>query len=235
MYKYIAYHNRTCVTGRNLFNWLTENSESWRRINRARRFKYMPEYLLRWGNSTIDTPNGVKELNTKQAVNNASDKGRMIELLIEHGVSVPEFAEDNTPAFRRNRYDHIVYRPNRIEGDKYALKPVDKVKEYRVHVFNDRVIGVYEKEPNEGESGLIRKAENCRFRRVDRATENIEGVQPIAKQAVKALDMLFGGVDVIEDREGKLYVTEVNSAPALNTPNLARWGREIINYIEGSE
>ncbi len=36
----------------------------------------------------------------------------------------------------------------------------------------------------------------------------------IAKEAVRAVDMHFAGVDVMQDLDGKLWVTEVNSIPA---------------------
>lgn len=36
----------------------------------------------------------------------------------------------------------------------------------------------------------------------------------IAEDAVKAIDMHYGGVDIMRDRAGKLWVTEINSIPA---------------------
>mgnify|MGYP006174668855 FL=1 len=65
--------------------------------------------------------------------------------------------------------------------------------------------------------------------------EQLRGVRPQAVAAVNSLGLLFGGVDVIIARDGRIYVNEVNSAPSLNSLNLNRFKEAILNHINKKE
>jgi hypothetical protein len=241
---YIAYNKRSSVTGKALFEKLKEakaGGYDWRHVC-AKEPKHRPDLILRWGNSTLPTK-GSTELNTQAAVRNAADKGKMMDILSKtKDVRIPMYVPvtAQTPRtlegnwFVRNEHDHITYRNTILAGDKYAVQEILKTREFRVHVFNDQIVGVYEKLPRE-EGAKIFKAENCDFRRIDLAdkaqTTRIKGVRPMAKIAVKALGLLFGGVDVIMDANGNAYVLEVNSSPSLNTLNLDRWVEVFTEYL----
>jgi hypothetical protein len=103
-------------------------------------------------------------------------------------------------------------------------------------VFNDQILGVYEKVPNNPGDKIL-KAENSAFKRLDTSDKEqvttIKGVRPMAKAAVKALGLLYGGVDVIQDANNNVYVLEVNSSPSLNTLNLDRWVEAVAEYLAG--
>lgn len=236
--KYILYNKRTCVTGKQIFDWFRSNDEGWMRKSSDKYpWREPVEAVLVWGNSLIRPPEGAVVLNANSR--NAADKEVMASIIHELMPPIIPLSDVWGHCYIRDRNDHVRYGNIVFSGDKYATMPIDKDKEWRVHVVGDRVVGVYEKIPNDGDLGLIRKDENCRFKRIDMSDPDnrleVRGVRPIAKKAVGMLGLDFGGVDVIRDAgNGNLYVNEVNSAPALNTPNIERWGSLILGLIGAS-
>lgn len=243
---YIAFNKRSILTARELQRSLSENlgkEYEVRCINR-KKFLKKPNYLIRWGNSYIDCPDGCIEINSKEALTLTSNKLLMARTLrddksvpfprmwdLEGGYEV-DWEEE---VFIRNKYNQVRFRSNPIEGDQYALEDVKKVREFRVHVFNERTIGVYEKIPQEGADANIRKNDNCDFRRLDMSNpdikEELKGVRPASRSAVRALGLLFGGVDVLLSENGQVFVNEVNSAPSLNGPNIERWSNFLASEL----
>ena len=136
--------------------------------------------------------------------------------------------------YYRNRAGIVRRRDRYVDGDLYGTEPIDRAREFRVHVFGGKTIGVYEKIPHDQNQQYC-KNDNCDFRRIDTSDESqrslIKGVRPEARKAVDALGLLFGGVDVIISRSGEVFVNEVNSAPALNGPNLERYFEAIQEYL----
>lgn len=244
---FIGYNKRSCVTGKALFDQLKsleiENLELRRCINTP---STVPDFFIRWGNSLTNVPSTCVELNTQEAVRRSSEKLDMITTLSNaEGVVTPQVGYTlsevrnlaiNQHVYIRDRNDHIRYdlATNFTATDKYGLAPIEKSREYRVHVFNDSTLGVYQKIPRD-ENTLIYKNDNCDFRRIDcsskRSKELIRGIRPMAKAAVKSLGLLFGGVDVIVSSDNTIYINEVNTAPSLNEPNIVRWSNAINNYL----
>lgn len=106
----------------------------------------------------------------------------------------------------------------------FWVKVIDSVNEYRQHIWDGRAIRIGKKV----EAGEHRRIQPVRSRNngwhidygfkptSDAFTESIRG---LAKAAVAALGYAGGAVDILEGRDGKLYVLEVNSAPALTDAN----------------
>jgi glutathione synthase/RimK-type ligase-like ATP-grasp enzyme len=112
-----------------------------------------------------------------------------------------------------------------------------KRKEFRVHVFKDKVIDVAEKRRVKAErrddkyDGYIRNHANgwvfCRNDVVRPA--DLDG---LALAACRALGLDFGAVDIIwNERENKCYLLEVNTAPGLTGTTLANYTNAIVNWI----
>lgn len=110
-----------------------------------------------------------------------------------------------------------------------------KQKEFRVYVFHDTVTDVLEKRKRKG----FESPDN-RIRSYDKGwvfcRENVvepEGLRQLAINAVAALSLDFGGVDIIwSKKENKLLVVEVNTAPGIqntSTKNLAKAMHDYIN------
>lgn len=102
---------------------------------------------------------------------------------------------------------------------------VSNTGEYRVHVFDGEVI-LYQKKSRrvneetgevvtaEGEEADVRNlASNWVYRTGN--LRRLERVEELAINAVRALGLDFGAVDIIKDENGEVYVLEVNTAPGL--------------------
>lgn len=83
----------------------------------------------------------------------------------------------------------------------------DAEHEYRVHIFKGKSIRISEKEFT-GQDG------NHKEYTTIKPTENIKQVRKAAKQAVMALGLDFGAVDILT-RGDDCFVLEVNAAPGL--------------------
>lgn len=264
---YIAFNKRSSVTAKALQEHINSKGLNCRIIN-DKKFKFKPDVLIRYGNSYLDCPDGCTEINSKEAVRLASNKLMMAYTLINAGVKFPkcyippssavligrefnlegengaysidgvEPMENGLELYYRNSAGIVRKRGHYIAGDLYGTEPIDRAREFRVHVFNGRTIGVYEKLPH-SEDVLYCKNDNCDFKRIDMSDESnrsqLVGVRPEARKAVGALGLLFGGADVIISKTGEIFVNEVNSAPSLNGPNLERYFEEIQNYISNVE
>lgn len=251
---YLMYNPRTSVTGRALFEELKSRNTSGINLRRCNKRppSSSPDYLIRWGNSLHDVGPNTVELNTQESVRNTTNKAAMLAILSEaEGVRIPDTAfnsgdisefsasasglrDSNGQFFVRDHNDHVRYDSRVRSTDKYVTRNVNKTQEYRIHVFNGNTVGVYEKIP-EDSSVMIYKNENSTFRRLDQASrtdmESIRGARPMARAAVESLGLLFGGVDVLRTPDGQFVVTEVNTSPALNGPNLARFADTLLNYL----
>jgi hypothetical protein len=91
--------------------------------------------------------------------------------------------------------------------------------EYRVWVFQGKAFTVSEKIfKGEGEyQGYMR---NQRFGFKSEKRDDLRKYEPLTVpsiNAVKALDLDFGAVDIIEGKDGKFYVLEVNTMPDIDS------------------
>lgn len=264
---YIAFNKRSCVTAKELRDKFSSEGVEARLIN-SKKFKKKPNVLIRIGNSYKEAPEGCIEVNSIESVKLASNKLLMAYHLIrKEGVNFPKahitleskavlddiFGSSNTlhgfsisdglDLYYRNSANIVRRRRGFIAGDLYATEPISRAREFRVHVFGGKTIGVYEKIPvnDEGEevgheNVLYCKNDNCTFRRIDTSDDeqrrSIKGVRPMAVLAVQALGLTFGGADVIISTDGEIFVNEVNSAPSLNSLNIDRYYEKIKEYIE---
>lgn len=104
---------------------------------------------------------------------------------------------------------------------------IKKDKEYRVHVFQGKIIDYQQKKKKEGYtggvSGIRNHANGWIYARS--GVELPEEVSTESSKAVKALGLDFGAVDICTCTSGKVYIFEVNTAPGLQ-------GSTLTNYVE---
>lgn len=126
----------------------------------------------------------------------------------------------------------------RWEGrDFWVLRIPEVVNEYRQHVFNGEAIRRGKK---------IFAPENIERRRIVEGVRSRKNgwhidygpfdspreLREIAKRAVSVLGYTWGAVDIVETRDGKLWVLEVNSAPSLKDENtLAAYVKGIKKWV----
>lgn len=111
-----------------------------------------------------------------------------------------------------------------------------KSKEFRVYVFKDEVIDVLEKRKRKNFLGeintYIRSYKNgwvfCRNN-----IEEPDDLRELAINTIKALNLDFGGVDIIwNKKENKCYVLEVNTAPGITNTSCKSFAFAIDKYIK---
>ena len=226
MADYIFYHANSSLTGKELKRVLGISGGTEGPGER-------PHRLIRWGNRADVRFNAAGAvLNKKSALNDASNKGRCLELLTGAGVSTP-------PAADRFDGDLLVGRTEtHVGGSGFFLittqRDFDLARQhlgcthfmlyiptqrvYRVHVFNGRVIGAGEKlMATDGTctSLHIRNVSTgwtFRYNNIDRIPREVERT---ASDAISCLGLDFGAVDIIKSTNNNLYVLEVNTAPSL--------------------
>jgi glutathione synthase/RimK-type ligase-like ATP-grasp enzyme len=113
-----------------------------------------------------------------------------------------------------------------VEAPLYT-QYINKVTEYRVHVFNGKVFHVQEKRKKEdfkNHNELVCNHDNGWVFCIKNVNPS-DDVLNAAIAAVSALGMDFGAVDIMVDGDGNPYVLEVNSSPGQE-------GTTINKYVE---
>ncbi len=237
---FIAYSNRSCITGKALRQALRAKRK---KTNRRAKCKL----LVRFGNTEeYSNLRAERELNSLDATKQTSNKLRMITTLASAGIPVPKYSNtigiaDCPPDRSGNYYIRsnlgvVRYGNDFGVNDSYVTSPIPyKRREYRVHVFCGKVIGIYEKIPNidgaENRPKLF-KSDTCKFVRCDLALSRVDqAAQEICIASVQALGLDFGGVDLIRNKNGEFFVCEVNSSPGLNSQMIEKYKREINELL----
>jgi tetrahydromethanopterin:alpha-L-glutamate ligase len=97
-----------------------------------------------------------------------------------------------------------------VDGVFYLQEFIAAPSDYRVFVVNNQVVAAMKRT---GDTWLHNVAQGGKCENIlDKNAEN--DVLAIALQAALVLDIAYCGVDVIKDKNGKIFVLEVNSIPA---------------------
>jgi hypothetical protein len=219
-------------------------------------FPYRSHLIVNWGNSTVpawklNMTGGC--LNHPNSVAIAASKIKTYRRLEEKNVPtvywtesvgvVREWLGDDYIVLAR-AYDNlsqgrgitILDNPEvDIPKARFYSRYQEHNGEYRVHVFNGRVIDFVQKKKMRDERieerGLthnkyVRNHQNgWIFARVD--VELPDGVEDTCINAVDALGLDFGAVDVIYSEESGPIVLEINTAPGLEGTTLEKYQQAI--------
>lgn len=187
-----------------------------------------PDVLIRWGNAQAHL-GAQQTINAPEAINNASDKLRALRLMSEAGVRVPQFSTDpgeiDYPAILLGRdrrgfggRDIVVYptiNDWQHQPHDFFTKYIEPHYEARIHVAFGEVIRVQKKYLDHAEdrtNEYIRNyANGYRFRSPRQALNGSRTRAAI--EALSALGLDFGAVDLIVGTDRLEYVLEVNTAP----------------------
>lgn len=189
---------------------------------------------VNWGRADTNAT-----LNTN--IRTSTNKRRMRELFREHGVPMPELIR---PAEGYWGVPVLVGRPDQHTGGRgfwlcrnledvrralrgtrrkraatHFMEYIDAPREYRVHIFLGKSIRISEKS-QKGNGYVTIKPQH-----------SVKHVRKAAKQAVAALGLDFGAVDILAS-DTDCWVTEVNAAPgvggsmpALYAETFKKWKR----------
>jgi len=159
---------------------------------------------------------------------------RVIQELIESGYDY--LAEQVTEEME----DIVVPPPVGLNNAPLYTVGIDNRGEYRVHVVAGEVI-LYQKksrrvdidgvaEVAEGVDADVRNLETNWIYRTGNL-KKLERVEELAVNAIEALNLDFGAVDIIMDDEGDIFVLEVNSAPGLGNADSLEAYTEAFNKL----
>ena len=126
-----------------------------------------------------------------------------------------------------------------VEAPLYTLEIKPVVAEYRVHVFNNKIIDIVQKKKLSSERREELGVEvNHRIRNHANgyifAREGVEvpgQVKDIALSSISILNLNFGAVDIVWDGE-LAFVLEVNTAPGIEGTTVVKYSDAIEEYIQ---
>lgn len=209
--------------------------------------------VINWGASKIEREIEGAIINKPEAIAKASNKLSAFKSFKEKGVSTPEFTEsleeankwlaDGSIVVARTKLNAhsgegiVIVDPDAdpkvdIPNAKLYTKYVPKAEEYRLHVYRGIVFFVQRKARNKDVpddkvnwkvrnhgNGFIYSNQDVKVFALDKAHRQ-------AIEAVKALGLDFGAVDLVYNRKkNEHYVLEVNTAPGLT-------GRTLEAYVQ---
>lgn len=207
--------------------------------------------LIRWGSARVIRKKPRQVLNKRNAILQAVDKLGTLISLSDRGIRVPQFfSMDNHEG--QNRFPYLARMINHTQGRditlclqqkdlerarergyEYAVKYIPTKREYRIHVFKNEIIKVSEKVETEPENAVpyIRNLDHGYTFRHER-TEISKESEWLAVEAVRALDLDFGAVDLVVSDEEISYVLEVNTAPSLIDSGIEKYGEKLAEWLE---
>jgi len=131
---------------------------------------------------------------------------------------------------------------NRIRmGWNFFTKYISSNAEYRVWVYRRRHLGTYEKVKVRN---VRWRSDTTHFGRGHKNGYAFELVAPVpdkvrpaielAIRSIAALKLDFGAVDVLEGKDGRMYVLEVNTAPGVEGPRqgINKLADRIANWVK---
>jgi len=190
---------------------------------------------------------------TQYSYGNLIDKCNQYRWFVSNGVRCPEFTFERGVACDWLAAGNIVFcrtltRASEGRGivvaetvDQLVDAPVytkytKKKREFRVHIFKDKIVQVVEKRRRSGWQGerdvRIRNTANgyvfCR--NVDNEPA---GLRELALQASRVTSSDFRGVDIgYNELKNQLFVIEVNSAPGVEGSNVDDYVNTIVEYYQ---
>lgn len=203
--------------------------------------------VINWGSSnpTANLGNAII-INKPHNVGLASNKLKTMRCLDKDGVSIPEWCTDRETAVQWLTEGHNVFCRTKLTGNSgegiVIAETVNELvdaplytkwvrigQEYRIHVFQGRVLDIQRKArkhdvPDDEVNWKIRNLEGgFIFARAD--VNPPQSVLDDAVMAVKSLGLDFGAVDIITSKrdEQQAYVLEVNTACGLMGTTLEKY------------
>ena len=246
---YLLYHPVTRRTGQRLRDYLG--------VPGGENLNESYDIVIRWGSRRRITSPQDTVLNPREQIRANTDKRNSLEVLDDAGVPVPAYVDRASnvghpvdecdvayPALGRSQNHsqgadiNLIMQGRDIEltDNDFFVQYYPTQAEYRVQVFDGEIVKVHEKRletdaaREEDYIPYIRNhQENWVF--VNERGETPDEVREYATDAVDALDLDFGAVDVIETEEHGVKVLEVNTAPTLDENNLRRYGQTIQDRL----
>lgn len=229
-----------------------------KRVNREAGKNVDASLVINWGCSSIDRlfhwkDDVVNVLNYPEDIANASCKLSTLSILKDKGVVTPDWTESKEEAIKwlaegfavvcrtlLNGHSGqgivIAEKADQVVDAPLYTKYVMKKHEYRIHVFNGKVIFQQRKaRKKEVEDANVNwKVRNLAggFIYANQGVDAPDDCKQLAIDAVAALELHFGAVDIIwNEKKDKYYVLEINTAPGLTGSTLDAYVEAFRGFI----
>ena len=173
------------------------------------------DVIVCWGARIQKIPAGVRVLNNTQLL----DKLGQIEVLRNGNVPTVELLDSEEWIHRR--FEHVdgddLLKPYAESG--FWVKKEALAAEYRVHIFDGLSIRAGVKVPFRENAHPWIHPFHAGWRINCDNFHSTELMRTVAKDAVQALHLQFGAVDVGERKDGSYLVLEVNRSPGIENEN----------------
>lgn len=202
------------------------------------------DIIVNWGN--VSKVHNSIYLNDLQAVKTAANKLSTFSALIAAELPVPNIVQlkadlDETKTYfaRTNLFGHsgdgiVVGTKNDLPEAQLYTEFIKKKHEYRVIVVDEEAVDIKKKLKKtefEGERSpyVWNLANGYVFAR--NGITFPDNLKQLAIDSIKALNLSYGAVDIIEDKNGNLFVLEINTAFGLEGTTIQLVGDAIKNLI----
>lgn len=251
MSSFLMYRDSTSTTGRALVDWLREHDVDIEGGTSTGDRRY--DKVIRWG-SVASTPlKPGRVINARAAILKASDKQQALMDVQAAGLSVPriwsaESRDIQFPCLGRQVNHHggtdiqlclqmfdvrRAIREDNPNKSAYFVQYIPVKTEYRIHVWQERVIKKSEKVLTDEAKyqPWVRNFEGgFTFRQPGERVPAT--VQFLAVQAVELFGLDFGAVDIILGDDGRAYFLEVNTAAGLTVDSsLEAYGTKMMEEL----
>jgi glutathione synthase/RimK-type ligase-like ATP-grasp enzyme len=210
------------------------------------------DVLINWGASVIHRKVPKIVINNPDAIKTASNKLSTLLKLKEAGVPLPPFCTSIVEASKwlpghsvmcRTKLtghsgEGIVIAENEqelVEAPLYT-RYIKKKEEYRVHASCDGVFFVQRKArkkdvPDDQVNWKVRNLKGG-FIYANQDVDVPQDVKDVCVQAIKAIGLHFGAVDIILGADKKWYVLEVNTACGLAGTTLQKYKEMFVELLK---
>lgn len=186
------------------------------------------DIILNLGNSNLsmyNIPLGCVTLNHPLSVRNSANKKRMFELFQQNNIRCLKYVPYGVGQVR------LYNRHQLFKRKYYATVREDKLREFRIIVFKNKILKTYEKVPNNND--FVLKKENCTFKRVRFPFQR--DIETNIINSVRCLGLDLAGVDMLINKKGEDKIIEVNSGPGMGIPTIKMLYREIRKLVPINE
>lgn len=197
-------------------------------------------YIINLGCKKSELPKNVKILNYNSEL--ASDKIYTFDKFLEINLPIPRYfknLEDVNifPILGRKNKSYqgrgiTFYKDKeKINSHDFFVEYIKVKKEFRIHVFQEEIIGEMNKTFND--SNIIHTSNTGAkliFSKIDHNCR--EEILKKSIEAVKCIDLDFGAVDIIVDQDDNFYFLEVNSDPGMANSIAFAYGFHIANKLK---
>jgi len=215
--------------------------------------------LIRWGSSARVAKKPGRVLNSRNAIERATNKLLSLEIMRNNHVRVPDWLPygHNTP-IPTNFFPLLGRTTNHMGGTDivfclqrqdlnraiaaganidFVTRYIPVAREFRVHVFNGEVLKISEKilsDETKFKFPWIRNFDNgYTFHNLKQIPNAVrQEVEDQGIRAVQALGLDFGAADVILGDDANGYVLEVNTGPSLSDASLNTYIAKFAEVLE---